>query len=274
MRILDAHQHFWKIGGPGQSWPDADWPAIHRDFLPEDLRASTEEFELVGSVLVQSQPEDVDTDWMFETAANDPTVQAIVAWVDFERADVPARIAELAARPKMRGLRPMLQSIEDTDWILRPEIAPAIEAMLAHDLRFDALIQPRHLKPLHAFAARWPELKIVIDHAAKPFAARNELDPWREEIAALAELPNLWCKLSGLRTEQAQGQPAAELSPYVEHLVARFAGKLMWGSDWPVLLHAGDSYADWVRAARDMAKSDDEAALFEGTARSFYRIGN
>lgn len=277
MRVFDAHQHFWKIGGPGQSWPDAEWPTIHRDFLPEDLRAAAEDFELVGSVLVQSQPADADTDWMFETAGTDPTVKAIVGWVDFDRADTPARIADLAARPKLRGLRPMLQSIDDSAWILRPEIAPSIEAMLAHGLRFDALIQPRHLVPLHQFATRWPDLPIVIDHGAKPFAARGELDPWRDDIAALAALPNLYCKLSGLRTEQSAGQPASDLAPYVTHLVELFPARLMWGSDWPVLLHAGDSYADWVRSALELAapsSEDAKADLFERVATAFYGIGD
>ncbi|MBC9035082.1 amidohydrolase family protein [Sphingomonas sp. JC676] len=275
MRVFDAHQHFWKIGGPGQSWPDAEWPAIYRDFLPDDLRAAAEDFELVGSVLVQSQPADIDTDWMFETAGADPTVKAIVGWVDFERAGAPERIAALAARPRLRGLRPMLQSIEDSAWILRAEIAPSIEAMLAHGLRFDALIEPRHLGPLHQFATRWPDLPIVIDHGAKPFAARGELDPWRDDIAALATLPNLYCKLSGLRTEQSAGRPASDLAPYVAHLVELFPTRLMWGSDWPVLLHTGDSYADWIRTALDLAApstEDAKADLFERVATGFYGI--
>lgn len=277
MRVLDAHQHFWKIGGPGQSWPDADWPSIYRDFLPDDLRAVAKDYDLVGSVLVQSQPSDADTDWMFETAGTDPTVKAIVGWVDFDRADAPARIAHLAARPKLRGLRPMLQSIHDSEWILRPAVTPAIEAMLAHRLRFDALIQPRHLEPLYRFASRWPDLPIVIDHGAKPFAARGELDPWRDDIAALATLPNLYCKLSGLRTEQAAGQSASELAPYVAHLVRHFPKRLMWGSDWPVLLHAGDSYDDWVRTALDLAAPSSESAradLFERVATAFYGLSD
>lgn len=275
MRVLDAHQHFWKIGGPGQSWPDAEWPAIHRDFLPDDLRDAAQGLELVGSVLVQSQPDDRDTDWMFEAAGLDPLVKAIVGWVDFERPDAPARIAELAARPKLRGLRPMLQSIDDSDWILRSEIAPSIEAMLANGLSFDALVQPRHLVPLHQFATRWPDLPIVIDHGAKPFAARGELDPWRDDIAALAALPNLYCKLSGLRTEQAPGQPATDLAPYVAHLAGHFPDRLMWGSDWPVLLLAGDRYTDWVADAERLAAPADEAArrsLFHDAAVRFYGL--
>ena len=273
MRILDSHMHFWRIGGPGHSWPDADWPLIHRDFLPDDLRAEAASLDLIGSVLVQSQGDDRDTDWML--ALDDPLIRAIVGWVDLAHPQAPRRIAELARQPKIRGLRPMLQGIADTDWILQPGLDPAIEAMLAHGLRFDALVQPRHLNTLHRFATRWPELPIVIDHAAKPYAARGELDPWRDEIAALATLPNIWCKLSGLRTEQAPGQPYEVLRPYVTHLVACFGERLMWGSDWPVLRHAGDSYEDWVDATRELVGPTtpaELAQLFEGAARSFYAI--
>jgi len=273
MRILDSHIHFWRIGGPGHVWPDAEWPRIHRDFLPGDLRAEAAGLDLVGGVLVQSQPDDRDTDWML--TLDDPLIRAIVGWVDLAHHDAPRRIADLAGQPKIRSLRPMLQGIADTDWILQPALAPAIEAMLAHGLRFDALIQPRHLNTLHRFATRWPELPIVIDHAAKPYAARSELDPWRDEIAALGALPNIWCKLSGLRTEQAEGQRYEALRPYVAHLAASFGERLMWGSDWPVLRHAGDSYEDWVDATRALVGPTTPAALallFEGAAKSFYAI--
>jgi L-fuconolactonase len=171
----------------------------------------------------------------------------------------------------------MLQGIADTQWILRADFDPVIAAMIDHRLRFDALVQPRHLPVLLDFARRWPELPIVIDHAAKPFAARGELDPWRDDIAALAELPGLHCKLSGLRTEQEIGQTAEALAPYVEHLVRSFPDRLMWGSDWPVLLHVGDDYPDWVETARKLSRLDDaaaEAALFEGVARRFYGLND
>ncbi|HEU4960614.1 MAG TPA: amidohydrolase family protein [Sphingomonas sp.] len=275
MPLIDAHQHFWTIGGPGQSWPDAGWPRIHRDFGPADLRSAAAGLDLAGTVLVQSQPDDRDTDWMTATVGRDPLVKAIVGWADFEQPDAPARIAELARRPKLAGLRPMLQGIADTGWILRPAIEPAVAAMQDHGLRFDALVQPRHLDVLRRFARRWPDLPIVIDHGAKPFAAEHRLDPWRDEIAALAELPNVWCKLSGLRTEQAPGQPAAQLRPYVAHILDVFGDRTMWGSDWPVLLHAGDDYADWVRDAENLAGALAQTAharLFGGAARAFYGI--
>jgi len=271
--MIDAHQHFWSLGTPGHQWPTPDLPTIHRDFGPADLSAETAGMPLAGTVLVQSQPTDTDTDWMLALARDTPMVAAVVGWVDLADPDAPARIARLAREPKLRGLRPMLQSITDTDWLLGDALAPALEAMLAAGLRFDALVQPRHLPMLARFAERWPDLPIVIDHAAKPYAAERTLDPWRDEIAALAAR-GLYCKLSGLRTEQAAGQTAEELLPYVEHLVATFGSRLMWGSDWPVVHLAGDGWRPWYDDAVRLATraGADLDQLFSGAATDFYAL--
>lgn len=272
--VVDAHHHVWGLDWPGHQWPDASLPAIHRDFALADLRADSRGVDLAATVLVQSQPTDADTDRLCAIAAAEPLVGALVGWVDLAAADASRRIAQLAAAPKLRGLRPMLQSIADTDWILQPALDDAIAAMIAHGLRFDALVQPRHLSALHRFAHRWPDLPIVIDHAAKPSAAAGGLDPWRDEIAALAACGNVWCKLSGLRTEQPPGEPAAALALYVAHLVACFGERLMWGSDWPVLHLGGDDYGSWFQAARTLAALDPagERSLFADSARRFYGL--
>jgi L-fuconolactonase len=275
VRLIDSHVHFWRIGGPGQTWPDAAWPLIYADFGHAELTAAAAGIDLQGVVLVQSQPDDRDTDWILEIARDTPLIQAVVGWVDLEAPDAPTRIAELAARPKLRGLRPMLQSIEDTEWILRRELEPALQAMVQHGLRFDALIQPRHLPFLLEFARRWPKLPIVIDHGAKPFIAKGEIEPWQAQLAELSLHPTISCKWSGLRTEQAAGAPSSQLEPYIRALVASFPGRLMWGSDWPVLLHARDSYAEWLELSRRYTDARDEAhldSLFSGAAREFYGL--
>jgi L-fuconolactonase len=271
MRVIDAHQHFWALSTPGHEWPTPAESLIHRDFGPADLAATG--VPLAATVLVQSQPTDADTDWMLALAARTPDVAAVVGWADLAAADAPARIARLAAHPKLRGLRPMLQAIPETEWLLDPALEPAVEAMVEHGLRLDALVQPRHLPMLARFAERWPDLPIVIDHAAKPDAARGILDPWRDEIARLARR-GLWCKLSGLRTEQAPGQPADALRPYVEHLVDCFGDRLMWGSDWPVLLLSGDNYSDWLDTALRLSglSGARKERLLAGAAEQFYGL--
>ncbi len=273
--LIDAHQHFWRIGQSDCVWPTPELAPIHRDFLPDELAALATPLGVEGSVLVQSQPSDRDTDWLLELSKDHDFVKAVVGWTDLKSPGAPQRIAALAAYPKMRGLRPMLQSEPDDTWIADPVLDPAVEAMIAHRLSFDALVFTRHLPHLRGFAQRHPGLPVVIDHAAKPPIRTGEIAPWRAEIASMGSLPNVFCKLSGLLTEVGPEGGAEALKPYVDHLLAAFGpGRLMWGSDWPVLNLAGD-YSHWLELAHmlcGMCSSEALAAIFGGTATSFYRL--
>jgi L-fuconolactonase len=268
--MIDAHQHLWRIGRNDCTWPTADLAAIHRDYAVADLETVARPLGITGSVLVQSQPSDRDTDWILEVADGSPFILGVVGWADLKAADAPARIAHLAARPKLKGLRPMLQGLPE-DWILDPAAEPAVRAMIDHGLVFDALVFPRHLRSLEGFARRYPDLVIVIDHGAKPQIADEILDPWRDDIAALAALPNVVCKVSGLLTE-AGGRPPEALAPYVEHLLAVFGPeRLMWGSDWPVV-ELVETYAGWFDLARDLLGGQPAAPIFGDVARRTYKL--
>ena len=267
--MIDAHQHLWRIGRNDCTWPTPDLTAIHRDYEVEDLEAVARPLGITGSVLVQSQASDRDTDWMLGVAADAPFILGVVGWADLKAVDAPRRIAHLARQPKLKGLRPMLQGLAE-DWILDPAAEPAVRAMVEHGLVFDALVFPRHLPALATFARRHPDLSIVIDHGAKPGIADGVLDPWRDDMASLAALPNVVCKLSGLLTE-AGDQPPQALGPYVLHLVAIFGPeRLMWGSDWPVV-ELVETYAGWFDLTRALLGKVGEESIFDATARRTYK---
>jgi L-fuconolactonase len=273
--MIDAHQHFWRIGRNDCRWPTPDLAVIHRDYEPAELVALAGPLGVQGSVLVQSQPSDRDTDYLLELAACEPLVRGVVGWVDLTAPDAATRIAALAERPKFRGMRPMLQDLAQDDWILRRELDPAVAAMIAHDLRLDALVTPRHLAHLRVFAERHPGMPIVVDHGGKPDIAGGRLDPWRDDIRALADLPHVFCKLSGLLTQRAPGQAVDAVRPYAEHLLHAFGPeRLMWGSDWPVVNLQGD-YSAGLRLAYDMLQGLEDDAwrqVFSLTAQRFYRL--
>jgi L-fuconolactonase len=264
--VIDSHMHLWSIGANGCAWPGPDLPAIHRDYTLADAREVAKPAGIEGVVLVQSQPCDEDTDFLLRLAGQDDFVRAVVGWADLLSPSAANRIDALAAHPKLRGLRPMLQGLPD-GWIANSALDPAIAAMIDHDLAFDALVYTRHLGDLRQFAMRHPGLRIVIDHGAKPPIASGEIDEWRKGISALAELPQIHCKLSGLLTEAGDRGDDAALRPYVEHLLESFGpSRLMWGSDWPVLTLAGD-YVAWLVQARALVGAE---AIFGANAKRFY----
>jgi L-fuconolactonase len=276
---IDAHQHFWRLSERRGAWPPPSLAAIHRDFGPEDLAPLLAAAGVGGTVLVQSLPSLDDTRWLLEIAQATPFVKGVVGWVDFKAATAAQTIAELARHPLLKGLRPMLQDLPEDDWIADPAAIPAAQAMAKHGLVFDALVTPRHLPHLLTFAARHPELAIVIDHGAKPFIAQQEMDPWRADIARLAALPNMHCKISGLVTEAGGHASRAGLQAYVQVLWETFGPRrLVWGSDWPVVSLVCD-YASWcamstalVDALQTPASAGDRDALFGGNAALLYHL--
>lgn len=274
MRI-DAHQHFWQLADRLGAWPPPALAKIHRDFKPDDLAPMLERHGVVSTVLVQSMPNEHDTLFMLDLAKRHAFIGGVVGWVDMKRTDAPERIALLATYSALKGLRPMLQDLADDRWVDDQALAPAVEAMRAHRLSFDALVLPRHLPALTSFAERFPDLPIAIDHGAKPGIAQGTMEPWRRDIARLAAMPQVHCKLSGLVTEAGADWDVARLQPYVDHILEVFGPqRVIWGSDWPVLNLASD-YANWIVASEALLARLNEAErcnIFGLNAKRFYRL--
>ena len=275
MMRIDAHQHFWQLAARVGNWPPPSLAAIHRDFAPADLAPLLAAHGIAGTVLVQSLPSEDDTHWLLALSEKSSFIRAVVGWSDLLAPDAPANIDRLASQPKLKGLRPMLQELEDDAWIADPALAPAFRAMLEHGLRLDALVLPRHLPALLHCARDYPLLPIVIDHAAKPPIADAAFGNWREDMAQLAALPNVHCKLSGLVTEARPGWRVDDLQPYVRHVLDVFGPRrVIWGSDWPVVDLAG-GYAAWLAASEALLAhlgQQDRNDIFGLNALRFYDI--
>ncbi|SMD13455.1 L-fuconolactonase [Fulvimarina manganoxydans] len=273
--VIDSHQHFWRISRGDYFWMEDEGAApLRHDRLPTDLLPMASEGGVEGTVVVQAAPTVDETIFLLELADQAPLIRAVVGWIDLE-GDVEAQLSHIA-HPKLRGIRPMLQDIEDTDWLSRPAVRDGLAQVADAGLRLDALVKPRHFKVLEALAVDMPNLPIVVDHCAKPvFDGTDPGDDWRQGIAAFAAHDQVVCKLSGLATEFGTGWSAETLRPVFDHVMATFgASRTMWGSDWPVLELAGD-YGRWLAVARELAaplSADEREALFSGTAARFYDI--
>lgn len=274
MRI-DSHQHFWRLDRGDYTWLTRDLAPIYRDFGPEDLRPFLDRHDIAGTVLVQAAATVAETDYMLSLAAACDFIRGVVGWVDFEAPDAVAQITRLAANPKLKSFRPMIQDIADPEWMLRPSLQPAIRALMARDLAFDALLKPPHLAPFRQFLKLYPKLRIVVDHGAKPNIAAGAFADWAVAMPAIAADPRVVCKLSGLVTEARPDWQAADLRRYLDLLLASFgADRLMWGSDWPVVNLAG-GYDRWRQVTMDYVAELSEAeqdAILGRTALAFYRL--
>ncbi|WP_370232186.1 amidohydrolase [Cognatishimia sp.] len=276
MRI-DAHQHFWKLDRGDYGWLTSDLAPIYRDFLPQDLDATLAKHGIDGTVLVQAAPTLAETEFMLSLAAQTPFIKGVVGWVDFDSPEGLADMRRLATNPALVGLRPMIQDIADTNWMLRDDASPAFDALTALDLTFDALTLPQHLKNLRRLLHQRADMRVVIDHASKPLIADGIIDGWAADMTALAKDTNAFCKLSGMVTEAGADWTAAQLKPYVDHLLATFGPeRLIWGSDWPVCTLAS-TYDAWVEATDTLLQGltqQQRDAVLGGNARKAYKLVN
>jgi L-fuconolactonase len=273
--IIDAHQHFWRVGRGDYGWLTPAVGPIYRDFMPEDLAPTLARLGIDGTILVQAAPTVAETRFMLEIASRWDTAKGVVGWVDFEDPEAGALMAELRSSGPLVGVRPMMQDIPDDDWMLRPDLDRAFQSVTALGLVFDALVFPRHLRRLLSLLERHPHLRTVIDHGAKPEIRSRAFADWAQGMSALARQTTACCKISGLVTEAGATWNDESLKPYVDHLLASFGPeRLIWGSDWPVCTLTA-SYEAWFEATQRLLaglSTGERAAVMGGNAERVYRL--
>ncbi|EJL80750.1 putative TIM-barrel fold metal-dependent hydrolase [Polaromonas sp. CF318] len=275
MKIVDAHFHCWELARGDYGWLTPALAPLYRDVTVADWQAQSRPHGVRGGVLVQAAPTEAETHFLLDQADANPAVLGVVGWVDMLAADAPRRIEALARHPRLKGLRPMLQDIADPQWILQPALAPALHAMADCGLVFDALVKPVHLPHILTLAGRHPELRMVIDHGAKPDIAAGQWQPWAEGIARIAKETQAMCKLSGLLTEAGPCPAPGAVRRWAEHVLQSFGtDRVVWGSDWPVLELAAP-YALWWAVSRQLLENLDmesQAAVMGGNAIRLYGL--
>ncbi len=273
---IDAHHHVWQLARGDYAWLTPDLGAIYRDFTLDDLRPLLTDAGVAATVLVQAAPTVAETEFLLEVAKDSAgLVRGVVGWVDFVEPDAVSKLSRLAREPLLKSVRPMLQDLPDPEWISRPDVDATVAALPGLGLRLDALVKPAQLRGLLRMLDRHPEIDVVVDHGAKPPIASGQWQPWADLIAAVALHPRVHCKLSGLVTEASPEWTADALAPYVDHLLACFGpARLLWGSDWPVVV-LGGGYARWIAAADTLLSGldgNDRAAIMGGNAGRFYGL--
>jgi len=272
---IDAHQHFWNPARGDYGWLQPG-TVLYRTFGPDDLAPQIQAAGVGGTILVQAAATAAESDYLLDITRRTPFVLGIVGWIDLAAPDAVAQVRARAADPLFLGLRPMLQDIAQHDWIMQPELAPALAAIAEEGLVFDALARNNQLRVVDDLAARYPTLSIVLDHGAKPkLGNAASMAAWRADIARLARRPNVTCKLSGLVTELPQGGGAAQVKEAADILFAEFGPqRLLWGSDWPVLTssHFNGNYHAWHAEAQGLiAAHGATAAVMGGSAARIYK---
>ena len=237
---IDSHQHFWQYSPSGHHWITDDMKVLKRNFMPPDLKEQLDQHNWDGCVAVQASSSEQETSFLLDLAGQYDFIRGVVGWVDLQDERLEERLAYYATYDKLVGIRHVVQDEPDAHFLLRPDFLRGVALLPQYNLTYDLLIYEHQLPVAHQFVSQLPQVRLVVDHIAKPSIARGELSPWRENIRALATHPNVYCKLSGMVTEADwQRWHPDDIIPYLDVVTEAFGpDRLMFGSDWPVCLLA------------------------------------
>ena len=282
--LIDSHQHLWVMSEREYSWIEPSYGPLFDDFKPERLAPEIPASGVTSSILVQAADSYEDTFYMLDVAAHSDFVRAVVAWVPFDRPnEARAAIDIFAKNPLVKGFRNLSHDFSnpkynnDDAWILRPAVLETLSYIEKAGLTMDYVsVSPAQTKNVVTLAKKFPKLKIIVDHFAKPPIAAKEMEPWASSMKEIAAFPNVYTKLSGLNTaSDLQNWTVADWQPYVDLMVETFGvERIMMGGDWPVIV-LGNTYVEVWKAQLEVIEkfsSDQKAWLKSKTAKSVYNL--
>jgi L-fuconolactonase len=273
---LDAHQHFWIYTAKEYGWIDDGMAFLQRDFLPSDLKPLLDENGFAASIAVQARESLEETRWLLELAEQNDFIAGVVGWVDLCSPDLRKQLDDFTGSRKLVGVRHVVQAEPDDRFMLRPAFQLGIAQLAEFDLAYDLLLYPRHLPIAVELVRQFPVQRFVLDHLAKPAIVDGTLEPWKQDIRALAECSNVSCKLSGMVTEARwrQWRPD-DFRPYLDVALEAFGpSRLMIGSDWPVCTVSGD-YAQTAGIVLDFVQQlteTERAGILGGNCAGVYGV--
>jgi L-fuconolactonase len=276
VKRIDAHQHFWKFNPIRDSWITDEMAVIKKDFFPDDLKSVLQQNGFDGCVAVQASQSEEETDFLILLSRQHDFIKGVVGWVDLQAPDITDRLDQYKSFPVLKGFRHVLQGEPQRDLMLNPNFKKGIAALQQYDFTYDILIFPDQLKFSTDLVASFPEQKFVIDHIAKPYIKRKEIDGWKKDIEKIAKHENVYCKISGMVTEADwKTWKKEDFKPYLDAVVDAFgANRILFGSDWPVCLVAA-SYEKMLEIVNEYfaAFSNEEQQQFFGlNAIRFYNL--
>jgi L-fuconolactonase len=276
MLKIDSHQHFWKYDPVRDSWIDESMSVIQKDFFPEDLEPILKANGIDGCVIVQSDQSEAENHFQIANADNHDFVKGVVGWVNLSAANIEERLQYFSQFKKLKGFRHVLQGEPQRDFMLNPEFLNGISLLNKYNFTYDILVFPDQLKFVKQFVEKFPEHRFVIDHIAKPYIKDNIIEGWQEDMRAIAEYKNVYCKISGMVTEAKWNSwGKADFYPYMDVVVNAFGtDRVMFGSDWPVCLVAA-KYSEVLDIVKDYFSEFSNAErdkVFGGNAIEFYNL--
>jgi L-fuconolactonase len=281
LELVDTHQHLWDLEKLRLPWLGGA-KELNRSYVMSDYLAAAQGQNVVQTVYMEVDvaPEQLLDEARYVLALCDRPDNPLVAAVLGGRPADPKfgdYLANFAQEPRVKGIRQVLHSGQTPpSYFLADEFVGGIRALGERGLSFDLCVKAADLPEIAKLVARCPDTAYILDHCGNPEVQAADLDAWRRGIDAVAQRPNVVCKVSGFVGGFAgrRWQPE-DLRPVVDHVSTAFGpDRLVFGGDWPVCTLAA-SLGEWCAALRQVVAdrpAADQRKLFSENARRVYRL--
>ena len=274
---IDTHVHFWKYNRKRDAWITDKMKLLQQNYLPEQLTLHLRRNGVAGCIAVQADQSETETRFLVELSLTHPIIKGVVGWLDLSAKNLPDRLQEFSVHSVIKGYRHIVQS-EPDDFLLREDFKWGVRQLKEFGYAYDILIYPQQLDAAIKFVSKLPDQRLVLDHCAKPDIKSGKVDTWKLQMKELASRHNVYCKLSGLFTEASWSKwHPADFYPYLDTVFGAFGvDRLMFGSDWPVILLSG-MYVQWKSLLEKYMEGfsvEDKEKVFRMNAEKFYQLSN
>ena len=247
---IDTHVHFWKYNKQRDAWITDNMKILQQDYLPSTIESSLKRNGVDGVVAVQADQSEEETLFLKELSLTHGFIKGVVGWVDLQAENIEERLQYFSQFRSIKGFRHIAQG-EPDDFLLGEKIQRGVKALKAFDYTYDILIYHNQLK-------------------------NKKIEDWKLHMKEVASIPNVYCKLSGLFTETHWKQwSPADFYPYLDTVFEAFGtDRLMYGSDWPVILVSG-IYVQWKSLLEKYMEGfslEEKEKVFAGNAVNFYNL--
>jgi L-fuconolactonase len=276
--IIDSHQHFWNYEPVKHEWIDNSMSVIRRDFTTAELKQVYDTNGIDGCIAIQADQTLDETNFLLDLSGKNNFIKGVVGWADLRAKNIEDVLQKYSQSEKLKGFRHVVQGEEDHNFLLRPDFLRGISTLEKYNFTYDILIFPHQLGATLEFVKKIPTQKFVIDHIAKPYIKDGYFDGWAALMTKIAQQENVYCKLSGMITEaDFTSWTPAQIEPYMDLVLKAFGpDRIMYGSDWPVCLVAGN-YTEVKKLTTNFIatlSSSEQAAIMGENAIQFYNIYN
>lgn len=279
--MIDSHFHLWDINKDYYTWLTPSLKPLYKSFTFSDYKKENKNIQIDSCIVVQAAADIEESFVLLKKAQENEKIQGVIAWMDFLSPRALKDLNKLKESKYLKGLRPMLQDIEDINFINNTNFHEIFQTMQKENLIFEALIKEEHIENIINLSKKYPKLQIIINHCAKPEISKKientNFLKWSELIKEASLQNNISCKFSGLVTECTSKANSDMIQPYWEHILKCFTSKrIIWGSDWPVV-NLNSSYKEWLSISYELLlnlKEEEKNNILHNNAKKIYKIKN